>query len=143
MAYLFIETEEKNFQPSGYTSSESTSKSLKSKQKRKHSKKKSSSSSVSMNKYTIEKEMESKIREEQYIMFNQDLKRLSSENKSNKKQTDTNKHEISETQKTLQDLQALNKSNIEYNAKTKKALVKMALDKEAASEQNESDRKET
>ena len=82
-----------------------------------------------MNKYTIEKEMASKIRDERNAMINQDLKRLSSETKSNKKQTDTNKHELFESKSKLQDLQARSKSNIEYNDKTKKALAEMAFDK--------------
>ena len=95
-----------------------------------------------MNQYNTEKEIESKKQEDKYNMFSQDLRRISSESKTLSKQSEINKKEILETSNRMQDLRALNKSNIEDNIKTREALQRIALEKEAASKQNESDRME-
>ena len=91
-----VEKEEKRIQPSGYTSSanssstsssESSSKGPTSKPKRKLSKKKSSLS-VTMNKYNIDKEIDSQKQNDKYNMFSQDLKRISSESRTLSKQSE-------------------------------------------------------
>merc|ERR1712237_38914 len=53
-----------------------------------------------------------------------------------------NKKDIIEMNSRVRDLHVQNKSNIEDNIKTRETLKKIILEKEAALEQNESDRKE-